>query len=73
MKKIIYFISLLTFLCACNSDIPTDKIQVSENGENQSETTILSFNSSEDFLSTLENFDLSNPTHTRSNPSFISA
>lgn len=73
MKKISSAICLTTFICSCNSGLPTDETQVLQKIKNQDETTVLAFKSTQDFLSTIEKDELSNPVLTRASSSFVSA
>lgn len=61
MKGLNYFICLTTILCSCNNELPFENVQETQDFKNQEESSILRFNSTEEFLSTIENFNLENP------------
>lgn len=73
MKGLNYFICLTTILCSCNNELPFENVQETQDFKNQEESSILRFNSTEEFLSTIENFNLENPILTRASSSFVSA
>lgn len=73
MKGLNYFICLTTILCSCNNELPFENDQETQDFKNQEESSILRFNSTEEFLSTIENFNLENPILTRASSSFVSA
>ena len=73
MKKNCYIICLAAILCSCNNELPFENIQEVQIPTLQEESEILSFKNSEEFLSTIEKFDLENPISTRASSSFVSA
>lgn len=73
MKRIFYIVCLTTALYSCNNDYPIDNLQERQTLNPEEESNILNFKNSEEFLSTIENFDLNKPISTRSNSNFISA
>lgn len=73
MKRIFYIVCLTTALYSCNNDYPIDNLQERQMLNPEKESNILNFKNSEEFLSTIENFDLNKPILTRSNSNFISA
>lgn len=73
MKKISYIICLTAILCSCNNELPIENVQELQTPKSKEDSEILSFKNSEEFLSTIENFDLDNPILTRASSSFVSA
>lgn len=73
MKKFTSFICLTVILCSCSNELPIDTVKELPISDSKNDSEILSFKSSEDFLSTIENLDLENPVLTRANSSFVSA
>lgn len=73
MKKISYIICLTAILCSCNNELPIENVQELQTHKSKEDSEILSFKNSEEFLSTIENFDLDNPILTRASSSFVSA
>lgn len=70
MKKISYIICLTAILCSCNNELPIENVQELQTPKSKEDSEILSFKNSEEFLSTIENFDLDNPILTRASSSF---
>ena len=60
MKKISYIICLTAILCSCNNELPIENVQELQTPKSKEDSEILSFKNSEEFLSTIENFDLDN-------------
>ena len=73
MKKFTSFICLTVILCSCSNELPIDTVKELPISDSKNDSEILSFKSSEDFLSTIENLDLENLVLTRANSSFVSA
>lgn len=71
MKKISYIICLTAILCSCNNELPIENVQELQTPKSKEDSEILSFKNSEEFLSTIENFDLDNPILTRASSSFV--
>lgn len=65
MKKISYIICLTAILCSCNNELPIENVQELQTPKSKEDSEILSFKNSEEFLSTIENFDLDGCTAAR--------
>ena len=71
MKKISYIICLTAILCSCNNELPIENVQELQTPKSKEDSEILSFKNSEEFLSTIENFDLDNPILTRASSTTV--